>query len=76
MALQDAEQGTGFCLIDPHGDLAEELADRVGDGALVWRPYDRDCPLGYNPLTRTSPALRPLVTSGLIATLRHQWADA
>ncbi|MFC3615649.1 type IV secretory system conjugative DNA transfer family protein [Lutimaribacter marinistellae] len=76
MALQDAAQGTGFCLIDPHGDLAEELGARVGDRALVWRPYDRDCPLGYNPLTRTSPALRPLVTSGLIATLRHQWADA
>lgn len=76
MALQDAAQGIGFCLIDPHGDLAEKLAVQVGDRALVWWPYDRDCPLGYNPLTRTSPALRPLVTSGLIATLRHQWADA
>lgn len=76
MALQDAVNDVGFCLIDPHGDLAEELAARVGDRALVWRPYDRDCPLGYNPLTRTSQALRPLVTSGLIATLRQQWADA
>ncbi len=76
MALQDAAQGAGFCLIDPHGDLAEDLAARIGDRAQIWRPHDRDCPLGYNPLTRTSPALRPLVTSGLIATLRHQWADA
>ncbi|WP_146345657.1 type IV secretory system conjugative DNA transfer family protein [Phaeobacter marinintestinus] len=76
MALQDAALGAGFCLIDPHGDLAEDLARRLGKRALVWRPFDPDCLLGYNPLTRTTSALRPLVTSGLITTLRHQWADA
>lgn len=25
LALQDAAEGIGFCLIDPHGDLAEVL---------------------------------------------------
>lgn len=25
LAQQDANAGTGFCLIDPHGDLAETL---------------------------------------------------
>ena len=29
MALQDLENGNGFALIDPHGDLAERIASRI-----------------------------------------------
>ncbi|MEL7252815.1 MAG: type IV secretion system DNA-binding domain-containing protein [Pseudomonadota bacterium] len=76
MALQDAKQGNGFCLIDPHGDLAAELAARVGDACIYWPLADASCNLGYNPLMRTSSALRPLVASGLIETLKRQWEDA
>ena len=76
MALQDLRQGTGFCLIDPHGDLADQLVAETGDRALLWNVADPACRLGYNPLTRTSAALRPLVASGLIESLRKQWAEA
>ncbi|MDU8914196.1 type IV secretory system conjugative DNA transfer family protein [Aestuariicoccus sp. MJ-SS9] len=76
MASQDAAQGTGFCLIDPHGDLAQDLAREIGERALYWNVANPLSPLGYNPVTRTSPALRPLVASGLIDTLKKQWADA
>lgn len=76
LAYQDAEAGRGFCLIDPHGDLAEGLAAELKDKALYWNVADPDCPYGYNPLTRTSWHLRPLIASGLIETLRKQWADA
>ncbi len=76
MALQDAAQGTGFCLIDPHGDLAQDLVRDIGGRALYWNVADPESRFGYNPLTRTSPGLRPLVASGLIDTLKKQWADA
>jgi DNA helicase HerA-like ATPase len=76
LARQDADQGTGFCLIDPHGDLARDLAHDLGDRALYWNVADPENRLGYNPLTRTSPALRPLVASGLIDTFRKQWPEA
>lgn len=76
MALQDAKHSTSFALVDPHGDLANTLAERVGNSAQVWNVADHTCPFGYNPLTRTSPALRPLIASGLIETLKKQWADA
>ncbi|MEW9920375.1 type IV secretory system conjugative DNA transfer family protein [Marimonas sp. MJW-29] len=76
MARQDAHQGTGFCLIDPHGDLAGELAADLEDRALYWDVADPSSPYGYNPLTRTKPALRPLVASGLIDTFKKQWAEA
>ena len=76
MAMQDAARGNGFCLIDPHGDLAGDLAERLGSDTIIWNVADPHSQYGYNPLTRTSPALRPLVASGLVETLKKQWAEA
>jgi Type IV secretion-system coupling protein DNA-binding domain len=75
MALQDVVQGQGFCLIDPHGDLAGSLHHACPD-ALYWNLSDPSCILGYNPLAYVSPAYRPLVVSGLIDALKKQWSDA
>jgi len=76
MALQDAASGTGFCLIDPHGDLAEMLHERIAVPHAYWSVADPDCYLGYNPLTRVGESHRPLIASGLIESFRKQWADA
>lgn len=76
LALQDAQAGRGFCLVEPHGDLAKELSDRLGFDHLYWDVADAGSPLGYNPLSRVSASLRPLVASGLIETLKRQWEDA
>ena len=76
MAKQDAEQGNGFCLIDPHGDLASSLSSHLDAAHIYWNAADPVSPHGYNPLTKTSAMLRPLVASGLIETLKQQWSDA
>ncbi len=73
---QDAANGQGFCLIDPHGDLASAAAVEAGKDTLVWDVADPACPLGYNPLSHVSAAYRPLVASGLIEALKQQWSDA
>ncbi len=76
MAWQDARQGNGFCLIDPHGDLAESLHEKLETDHLYWNIADPTCRLGYNPLKRVSKQYRPLVASALIETLKKQWPDA
>lgn len=76
MALQDVKLGNGFCLIDPHGDLASSLSALINQPHIYWNLVDEKNPYGYNPLTRTSANMRPLVASGLIETLKKQWADA
>lgn len=76
MAIKDAGYGNGFCLIDPHGDLAESLHHKINCPHIYWKVSDPTCPYGYNPLTLTSAALRPLVASGLIDSLKKQWSDA
>ncbi len=76
LAMQDVKAGIGFCLVDPHGDLADGLSQNLGAEHLYWQVADPHSPYGYNPLTRVSAAHRPLVASGLIETLKKQWPDA
>lgn len=76
MIKQDIEAGRGCCLIDPHGDLAEEVSKLLGSNGIYWKPYDPNCIVGYNPLTYVVSEYRPLVASGIIETLKQQWSDA
>ncbi len=73
---QDSAHRQGFCLIDPHGDLAETVRTVVNCETVYWNPADPFCPHGYNPLTHVSEKFRPLIASGLIDTLKKQWPDA
>ena len=76
MALQDAAAGRGFCLIDPHGDLALQLSTTLAAPHIYWDVADPESPYGYNPITAVSAGFRSLVASGLIDTLKKQWSDA
>ncbi len=76
MMKQDIIQGNGFCLIDPHGDLADALKPHLSDGDIYWDVAEPDCPYGYNPLTYVAEQYRPLVASGIIDALKNQWPDA
>lgn len=76
LAMQDARAGTGFCLIDPHGDMAAAIHARLDVPHIYWDVADPSCRFGYNPLSPVPPSLRPLVASGFIDTLKKQWADA
>jgi hypothetical protein len=57
MAKQDIEQGRGLAVIDPHGDLAEDLLATVPvarkDQLIYLNPYDIAYPIGINLLELT-----------------------
>jgi hypothetical protein len=80
LAWQDFEADRGFALVDPHGDLVEQLADRfrAADPERVvylnaWDPWQ---PFGYNPLRRVRPDKIPLAVSGMLETLKKIWPEA
>ena len=54
MAVQDIERGEGVCIIDPHGDLINEVLASVPrsriDDCIVFDPGDLTRPLGLNML--------------------------
>ncbi len=80
MIVQDIEAGRGVGVIDPHGDLAEELLDLIPswrtDDVVYFDPADRGHPIGMN-LLRTSPSdARHLVASGIVSALKNVWRDS
>lgn len=64
LARQDLWNGDGLCVIDPHGDLVEDIIayapkERAKD-IIVFNPADYERPMGLNMLEviSTDPALR------------------
>lgn len=76
MARQDIENGQGFFLLDPHGDLARGLKASCPPSAIYWEVANPSHLYGYNPLQHIAPPYRPLLASHLIYTLKQQWSDA
>ena len=76
MARQDAKAGRGFCLVDPHGDLAEALHNTLGAAHTYWDIANPACTFGYNPLRKVPEKYRSIAASGFIETLKQQWPDA
>lgn len=59
MARQDIQNGDGCCVIDPHGDLIEEILtfipkERAKD-VIVFDPSDTERPMGLNLLEANTP---------------------
>jgi len=80
LALQDLAAGRGFALVDPHGDLAENIMAAVPadqeDRVVYLNAADVAQPYGYNPLRRVRDNKIPLAVSGLLETLKKLWPDA
>jgi len=80
LARQDLDAGRGFALIDPHGDLVEQIAAdlpaELMDRVIYLNAPDPNQPYGYNPLRRVRDDKIPLAVSGLLETLKKMWPDA
>lgn len=79
---QDIERGDGVGLLDPHGDLVDQLLGvipdhRIEDVVLV-DLTDKDFPIGFNILQAHSEDEKALLASDLIGVLRRfstSWGD-
>ena len=80
LARQDLAAGRGFALLDPHGDLVDELWEGMPEGlrdrVVYLNAPDPTQPYGYNPLRRVRADKIPLAASGLLESLKKQWPDA
>lgn len=80
MIYDDIKNGHGLCVIDPHGDLAEEILDyvpseRIND-VVYFNPSDFEHPIAFNVLEKVDPNYRHLVASGLVGVFKKIWADS
>jgi hypothetical protein len=76
--LQDIEAGRGVGVIDPHGDLAQEVLDHIPswrtDDVVYFDPSDRH-PLAINLFRATSDNWH-LVASGIVSAFKKIWGDS
>lgn len=54
MAIQDVRNGEGLCVIDPHGDLIQDILDHTpkerAEDIILFEPFDTERPVGLNML--------------------------
>lgn len=79
LILQDIEAGRGVGIIDPHGDLAEDLLDHIPrhriEEVTYFNPADTEYPIGFNLLGQVAEGSRHLVASGIVSVFKSIWSD-
>ncbi|MFA5020571.1 MAG: type IV secretion system DNA-binding domain-containing protein [Patescibacteria group bacterium] len=59
MAVQDIRDGKGVCVVDPHGELVEEILSYIPkerlEDVIIFDPSDVDRPIGLNMLEANNP---------------------
>lgn len=73
MILQDIKEGHGVCVMDPHGDLAENVLrnmpkERIED-VIYFDPADFENPMGVNILEHDTEDQKQFVTEAVLNLL-------
>ncbi|MBR6166746.1 type IV secretion system DNA-binding domain-containing protein [Candidatus Saccharibacteria bacterium] len=79
-ALSDIYHNQGYCIIDPHGDLAMDNLkfipeNRIKD-VVYFNPADTQYPMAFNPLEVYDPARKPNISSEVIGVLKRMFGDS
>lgn len=79
---QDMAAGHGVALLDPHGDLVDDVLQHVPEGRIedvvLLDPADEAYPVGLNIFDARSEAEKTLLASDLVAVFRRlstSWGD-
>lgn len=80
MVISDIQNGNGLALIDPHGDLAEEVLhfipkERIED-LIYFNAGDLEHPLAFNLLEKAEPEYHHLIASGFVSVFKKIWGPA
>jgi len=80
--IQDIQAGHGVALLDPHGDLVEQVLNHIPEerikDVIIFDPADSEFPVGFNMLSARSEAEKNLLASdfvSIIQRLSSSWGD-
>lgn len=75
MITQDIEAGHGVAVLDPHGDLIDDVLARVPEhrskDVILLDPADDEFPVGFNVLTAHTELEKTLLSSDLVAVFQR-----
>ena len=79
-ALSDIYHNQGYCIIDPHGDLAMDnlkfIPESRIDDVVYFNPADTQYPMAFNPLEVYDPARKPNISSEVIGVLKRMFGES
>lgn len=82
MILGDLARGEGLAVLDPHGDLVDEILSRFPEGRdedlILFDPADEEVSLGWNMLEARTEIEKTLLASDLVGVFRRlstSWGD-
>ncbi len=80
LAMGDILTGKGVAVIDPHGDLSDDILDAIPRSRINDVCYldagETEHPVGFNPATRIAPERRALAAAGIVAAFKYLWSDS
>jgi len=80
LLVQHIALGHGVGLIDPHGDLAEDILDSIpptrSNHLVYFNPSDLEYPIAFNLLASVPKDDRHLVASGIVSACKSVWKDS
>mgnify|MGYP001615729264 FL=1 len=78
LITQDIANGEGLCIIDPHGELAEGILEKIPkermDDVIYFNPADTESHIGFNVLELPDPRYKHLAASGLMSIFTKIWS--
>ena len=79
MIVQDISNGEGVCVIDPHGELIEDVLAEIPENRLkdvvYFNPADTDYHIGFNVLELPDSRYKHLAASGLMSIFTKIWSN-
>ena len=70
MAIQDIKAGHGVCVIDPHGDLIDDIVKYIpperAEDVIYFDPSDAERPMGLNLLEAKTEDQKHFITTSII----------
>ena len=80
MIISDMRAGNGLCLLDPHGELVDDLLEyippnRIND-VILFDVWDAEYPIGFNLLQADNETEKNKLASGVVATFQKLFENS
>jgi hypothetical protein len=73
MIMQDIRAGEGLAVVDPHGDLVEDVLAQIppnrAEDVILFDPSDLDRPMGFNMLEASTEQQKHFVANSIIGLM-------
>ena len=80
LAIDDINKGRGMAIVDPHGDLIQDVLEYIPeerlDDVVYFSPADSKHPVGFNLLENTDPEYKNIIASGIVGVFKKIFGES